>query len=118
MLDPKTLLRCIIFLCALCVPPHSGASKTVARADLQSESAMSGIDQTETIKRLKEENAKLKRALSDAEVENANLRTEIDVFQHREKIDKETNNKVLLVLTIAAAIILLIRFTAPRLRKN
>lgn len=76
------------------------------------------IDQTETIKRLKEENAKLKRALSDAEVENANLRTEIDVRKHREKIDKETNNRVLLVLTIAAALILLIRFTAPRLRKN
>lgn len=118
MLDPKALLRCIILLCALCVLPHSGASKTAASADLQPESATTGIDQTETIKRLKEENAKLTRALSDAEIENANLRTEIDVLQHREKIDKETNNRVLLVLTIAAAIILLIRFAAPRLRRN
>ncbi len=85
---------------------------------MQTKSGSTGVDQTETIKRLKEENAKLKLALSDAEVANANLLTEIDVFQHREKIDKETNNRVLLVLTIAAALILLIRFTAPRLRKN
>ena len=118
MLDPKTLLRCIILLCALCVPPHSGASKTVVSADMQTESGSTGVDQTETIKRLKEENAKLKFALSDAEVENANLRDAIKVHENRDKRDRESSRKVLLVLTIAAAIILLIRFTAPRLRRN
>ena len=118
MLDPKTLFRAIILLCAVCVPPHFGASRTVVRADVGSEGTISTVDQSGTIKGLREENAKLKRALWDAKVENANLRTEIDVRKHREKRDRETNNRVLLVLTIAIALILLFRFTAPRLRDN
>ena len=118
MLAPKTLFRCIILQCAICVPPHFGASRTVVRADVGSEGTISTVHQSDTIKGLREENAKLKLALSEAEVENANLRTQIDVRKHREKRDRETNNRVLLVLTIAVALILLFRFTAPRLRDN
>ena len=118
MLDPKAFCQYIILLCAVCVLRHFGASIMYVRADVGSEGTISGVDQSETIKQLREENAKLKRALWDAEVENANLRTEIDVHEHRKKVDRETNNRVLFVLTIAAAVILLIRFTAPRLRDN
>ena len=88
MLDPKTLCRSLLLLCALSVSPHLCPSTILASTDVQSEGAMTGIDQTDTIKRLNEENAKLKLALSDAKVENANLRTEIDVLQHREKFIK------------------------------
>lgn len=118
MLDLKALCRYIILLCAVCVLPDFGASRIYVRADVGSERTISGIDQSETIKQLRKENAKLKRALWDAEVENANLRTEINVHKHRKKVDRETNNRVFLVLTIATALILLIRFTAPRLRDN
>ena len=118
MLDLKARCRAIILLCAVCVLPHFGASRTVVRADVGSEDTISTVDQSDTIKGLREENAKLKRALWDAKVENANLRTEIDVRKHREKRDRETNNRVLLVLTIVIALILLFRFTAPRLRDN
>ena len=90
----------------------------VVSADVQSEGTIGTVYQSDTIKGLREENAKLKRALREAEVENADLRTEIDVREHREKRDRETNNRVLLVLTIAIALILLFRFTAPRLRDN
>ncbi len=118
MLDLKALCLPIILLCAVCALPHFGASRMYVRADVGSEGTIGDIDQSETIKQLREENAKLKRALWGAEVENANLRTEISVHENREKRDKETNNRILLVLTIAAAVILLIRFTAPRLRDN
>ena len=87
MLDLKALCQYIILLCAVCVLPHFGASIMYVRADVGSEGAISGVDQSETIKQLREENAKLKRALWDAEVENANLRTEINVHEHRKKVD-------------------------------
>ena len=67
-----------------------------------------------TMEQLVKENAKLKRVLREAEVKIANLRTEISVYEHREKKDRETGNRVLLALAIIVGIGLLIRFTRPR----
>ena len=133
--------RFMLILVVFCVFTYLGTWSLVLLADVQSEPKIGDIipetiakvgtpistvpdkrlpgqdgeqNQGRTIKQLREENAKLKLALADAEVEMANLRTEIEMHKRREQSDRETGNIVLWVLVVIVGIGLLIRFTAPR----